>query len=277
MNATCRFNSLDLSSRFQPIFGVAERRAIGYEALLTARDPQGLAVSPAELFGQARARGESAHLDWVARALHLRNFHALGVAPGARLFVNVSPCTALQDLRFPRVFGAVMETLEVDPALVVIEILEDPVDGEARLSEAVAYYRRFGCAIALDDFDAGIACGERLARLQPDVVKVARDLVKAAGVDGAARDRLCETVATIHAFGAAAVLEGVETRAEAEVALQTGAGFVQGYYFARPSTQGADEARATRCFAELAVSSARAPWRAPRRGPWRARAFGTAF
>ena len=174
MNATTRFHSLDLSSRFQPIYGVAERRAIGYEALLTAVDMQGVSIAPDALFEQAQARGESVYVDWMARALHLRNFDAIEPDAEARLFMNVSPRTAIEDARFPSVFAAVMETFEVDPKRVVVEILEDPADEEARLADAVAYYRGFGCAIALDDFANGVICGERMARLQPEVVKVAR-------------------------------------------------------------------------------------------------------
>jgi EAL domain-containing protein (putative c-di-GMP-specific phosphodiesterase class I) len=190
--------------------------------------------------------------------------------------MNVAPRTALEDLRFPSVFAAVMETFEVDPHRVVIEILEDAVDDEARLAEAAAYYRAFGCAIALDDFDGSVHCGERLARLLPDVVKVARPLVHAAGVDDGARKLLDDTVATIHAFGASVVLEGVETRAEAQIAIDTGAECVQGYYFGMPATRGPDEARAAERFAELAVSPASAPRRAPRRAPWPARPGGMA-
>jgi EAL domain-containing protein (putative c-di-GMP-specific phosphodiesterase class I) len=272
MNATSRFHALDLSSRFQPIFGVAERRPVGYEALLTAFDANRLAVAPAALFEQAAAQGETVYLDWVARALHLRNFDTIEAAPGTRLFINVAPRTALEDLRFPSVFAAVMETFEVDPLNVVIEILEDSVEDEARLAEAVSYYRAFGCAIALDDFDASADFGERLARLLPDIVKVARALVRAAALDPAGRRLLTETVDTIHAFGATAVLEGVETREEAEVAIDTGAECVQGYYFALPATRRADEELAAKRFADLAINAARAPRRALRRAPLQARA-----
>jgi EAL domain-containing protein (putative c-di-GMP-specific phosphodiesterase class I) len=276
MNATTRFQSLDLSSRFQPIFGVAERRPVGYEALLTANDLDGGAVSPAALFARAHAQGETVYVDWMARALHLRNFHSIDPDETRLLFMNVAPRTALEDLRFPSVFAAVMETFEIDPHRVVVEILEDAVDDEARLAEAVAYYRAFGCAIALDDFDGSVHCGERLARLLPDVVKVARPLVKAAGLDPEARKLLDDTVATIHAFGASVVLEGVETRVEAQVAMDTGAECVQGYYFGMPATRCADVARAAERFAELAVSPAPAPRRAPRRAPWPARPGGMA-
>ena len=276
MNATTRFQSLDLSSRFQPIFGVAERRAVGYEALLTASDLEGVSVPPAALFARAHALGETVYLDWMARALHLRNFHTIDPDETRHLFMNVAPRTALEDLRFPPVFAAVMETFEIDPHRVVIEILEDEVENEARLAEAVAYYRAFGCAIALDDFDGSVHCGERLARLLPDVVKIARPLVNAAGMDPGARRLLNDTVATIHAFGASVVLEGVETRVEAQVAIDTGAECVQGYYFAMPATRRADEALVAQRFADLAVSPGSAPRRAPRRAPWPARPSGMA-
>ena len=276
MNATTRFHALDLSSRYQAICGVAERQPVGYEALLTATDPRGHAVPPATLFELAAARGETVYLDWMARALHLRNFDALDIPASALLFVNVSPLTALEDMRFPTVFAAVMDTFEIDPARVVIEILEDAVENEARLADAAAYYRAFGCRIALDDFDSSDCGSVRLVRLRPDIVKVARCMVRDAAVDAGARRLLAETVDTIHAFGASVVLEGVETREEAVVAIDTGAECVQGYFFARPGTRRPDEVQLAERLSVPGPIPERASPPAPPRGRWRARASGMA-
>ena len=210
--------------------------------------------------------GEELYLDWLARALHLRAYASLD-ASDCRLFINISARAAIEDARFPGVFASVMESFDIEPGQLVIEILEHAVADEGPLADAVARYRALGCNIALDDFGTGASGEGRMERLRPDVVKVARTVVRAAATDTWARKAFIEMVAKIHGSGAAVVVEGVENRAEAHLALDSGAEFVQGYYFGVPSTRPPDMELVRRAFASLGASAA--PARQP--APWPAR------
>jgi EAL domain-containing protein (putative c-di-GMP-specific phosphodiesterase class I) len=258
--ATAQFRSLVLASRYQPIYSLAEKRAVGYEGLLVATDAEGRNVPPAALF--ERASEDAVFVDWLARALHMRNFARLGAA-GCRLFINVAPRTALEDPRFPGMFASVMRSLDIDPRDIVIEVLEHAVADEDRLAEAIGYYRGLGCGIALDDFGTGASGMKRLERLAPDIVKIARVLVQPASRDRRMRAGLVEMVATIQERGAAVVLEGIENATEARMALETGAEYVQGFWFAEPATARPDEARVRSAFEALAPGGAQAHRRAP--------------
>jgi EAL domain-containing protein (putative c-di-GMP-specific phosphodiesterase class I) len=269
--ATTRFRSLELSSRYQPIFGFAGGRLVGYEGLLVARDASGRSVPPNALFAETAANGEELYLDWLARALHLRSFQGLD-ASDCRLFINISPRAAVDDARFPGVFASVLESFDIVPGEIVIEILEHSVTDEMPLADAVARYRALGCTIALDDFGTGASGGGRLERLRPDIVKIARSVVRAAATDVWARKAFIEMVATIHGSGAAVVVEGVENRAEAHLALASGAEYVQGYYFGVPSARPPDMELVRRAFASLGASAAPARQTAP----WPARTSGRA-
>lgn len=231
--ATSSFRGLALSSRFQPIFSFAEQRAVGYEGLLVASNYEGECVPPNRVFEQAADEAEVVYLDWLARTLHMRNFKALG-AQGCRLYLNVAPLAAVEDPQFGCIIASLIRSCGMEPGEIVMEILEHGIAAEDRLVEAVALYRSFGCGIALDDFGIGASQMSRVWKLRPDVVKIDREAVSAAAKDPHALRVLKSMVNMIHDCGARAVLEGVESHAEALVALETNADDVQGYFFARP-------------------------------------------
>jgi EAL domain-containing protein (putative c-di-GMP-specific phosphodiesterase class I) len=271
VTATTNFRSLELSSRYQPIFSFDGARLFGYEGLLVARDAAGRSLPPNAVFAETAASGEELYLDWLARALHLRAFASLD-APDCRLFINISPRAAIEDARFPGVFASVMASFDIAPGQLVIEILEHAVADEGLLADAVARYRALGCCIALDDFGT-VASGEgRIERLRPDIVKIARSVVRAAATDIRERKAFIEMVAKIRAGGAAVVVEGVENRAEAHLAFDSCAEYVQGYYFGVPSTRPPEMELVRRAFATLGVSAA--PGRQP--APWPIRTSGRA-
>ena len=89
------FEGYQLASVFQPIYGVRDRRAAGYEALVRPTGPDGRAHPPRQLFsGLSVARTVS--LDWMCRSLHLHDFSS--IAPeGSVLHLNVHPLAAVED------------------------------------------------------------------------------------------------------------------------------------------------------------------------------------
>jgi EAL domain-containing protein (putative c-di-GMP-specific phosphodiesterase class I) len=209
------------------------------------------------LFERTAAAQDRLHLDWLARALHLRGFARLGDDRG-RLFLNVTPQAAIEDARHASVFAALLAQYGVRPEEIVVEILESGVEEEARLADAVGLYKALGCAVALDDFGVGVSEMERIWRLQPDIVKVDRAVLKAAARDAHAVRVLKSVVRMMHECGARVVIEGIEDRADAQLALETNADYLQGYHFARPSPLRADAAAVRAIFEDLALPVDRA-------------------
>ncbi|MCW5625795.1 MAG: EAL domain-containing protein, partial [Burkholderiales bacterium] len=149
-----RFGPFALESHFQPILSLAHGRTVGYEALLRGRTDTGLAISPRQILGHPRTFADRLLLDRLALNTHARNFLALDQRQHW-LFLNVQEDVFLEG---PREGAAVRELLEsgVIPAHhIVLEVLERAVSDEVALQDAVDYYRRLGCLIALDDFGAG--------------------------------------------------------------------------------------------------------------------------
>ncbi|MEP7155662.1 MAG: EAL domain-containing protein [Betaproteobacteria bacterium] len=248
--ASYPFNTLTLGSHFQPIFSVAEQRCVAYEGLLCANNLMGQAMRPETVFAVSANQQEELFLDFLCRALHLRNFSNLS-APGDLVFLNAYPETAIEDPHHPQVFANMMEFYGVSPKNVVVEILETGVSDEAQLVDAARLYRKLGCRIAIDDFGIGFSNFDRLWRLRPDFVKIDRSVTVSAVRETHARLVFANMVKLIHECGAQVIVEGVETRDEALVALEAGADFVQGYYFARPGLAAVPKALCDNMFAGL--------------------------
>jgi len=251
-----------LSSMFQPVFSLSHMRAVGYEGLLRAHDAFDRPVSPLDVFGQASRVGEALQIDRLAQALHLENFKMLG-AQTEWLFLNVHP-GALTEPYHAAALLANLKRLHIEPRRVVLEVLEQSAEDIERLAQAVQQFRDQGFLIALDDFGAGHTNIERIWQLDPDIVKLDRGMLSHAGhnVHAPLSERtikqrrnmeavLSGIVSLLHEAGKLVLIEGVETEHEAQLALASGADFVQGFFFARPHPGLADGVHAQTIISEL--------------------------
>jgi len=132
-----------------------------------------------------------------------------------------------------------------------MEIVEQATDDAEKLKETVAYYKQLGCLTAIDDFGAGHSNFERIWNLSPDIVKLDRTLLTRATEDHKARKILNGIVSLLHQSGCLVLLEGVETREQALIAIDAGVDFVQGFFFRRPSIDLAELSRAPANFDDL--------------------------
>lgn len=239
-----------LRSVYQPIFGLAHRRAVGYEALLRARHADGTAIAPLQLFDTPQSDDDVVLLDRICRALHTYNFRSLADG-NTWLFLNVNPKVVVKGRHYGAVFAELLRRHALVPGQVVVEVLEDALHDEGLLAEAVHYYRDLGCLVAIDDFGAGHSNFDRIMRLAPHMVKLDRKFITQAQQSRAARRMLPNLISLLHEAGCLVVLEGVETETEALIALEADADFVQGFYFARPEPAHAQPAHNPILFTSL--------------------------
>jgi len=233
---TAEFQGLTLKTALQPIYSVSHKRIVGYEALIRAFDTRNTQILPVDLFKLPASDFEDLLLDRLCRYLHIRNYS--GIKDDLNwLFLNVSPKVATVGNQSDSFFGQLLKKTGLPPHRIVMEIVEQPTDDAERLREAVAYYRELGCLTAIDDFGAGHSNFERIWNLSPDIVKLDRTLLTRATEDPKARQILNGIVSLLHQSACLVLLEGVETRSQAMIAIDAGVDFVQGFYFRKPSTQ----------------------------------------
>ncbi|MFE8072195.1 EAL domain-containing protein [Marinobacteraceae bacterium S3BR75-40.1] len=229
-----QYQGLTLRTALQPIFSISHKRTIGYEALIRAFDPDQAAVLPGQLFQLPLNEPENVLLDRLCRYLHVRNFSGLSDEVNW-LFLNVSPQAVAGGKRYDSFFGQLLRNTGFPPHRIVVEIVEQPTDNAEQLRNTVDYYRSLGCLTAIDDFGAGHSNFERIWNLRPDIVKLDRQMLLRATDDTRTRQIIKGIVTLLHQSGCLVLLEGVETREQALIAVDAGVDFVQGFFFQVPS------------------------------------------
>jgi EAL domain-containing protein (putative c-di-GMP-specific phosphodiesterase class I) len=229
------FEGLTLRSAFQPIVSLGHQRTVGYEALLRVQQSDGIVISPVQLFAQQLEEARVIYLDRLCRALHIQSFKSLGDGNNW-LFLNVNPMTMVDGLKYGKFFGDLLAESGFPPERIVIEVLEHALVDEARIANAVAFYRDQGCLLAIDDFGAGHSNFQRVWHLRPDIVKIDRSIIELAGKDAPTRRMLPGMVSILHETGCLVLIEGIETEDEAMIAMESNADMVQGWFFGKPAS-----------------------------------------
>ena len=232
-----RFIGLELKSVFQPIYDIGSNKPLGYEALLRAFDRKGGAISPPKAFEQAEIAGQLIKFDRVCRTLHTLNF--LNLSPNnGMLFLNVHPQLLVTVNSHGKVFERVLHDYSISTSKIVIEIHESAVavEQEDLLEYAIKNYRERGYKIAIDDFGRDHSNLERLWRLSPDYVKFDGSIIQQAETNSRLQKVLPKLVEIIQDLGGIAIVEGVETEPQLELAKFAGVSLVQGYLPGRPDS-----------------------------------------
>jgi EAL domain-containing protein (putative c-di-GMP-specific phosphodiesterase class I)/putative methionine-R-sulfoxide reductase with GAF domain len=196
---------------------------LGYEAL--AR----MEIEPSHPPDWWLDRAEQLGLRGALELACLAAAASLGDPPSDRmLFVNVSPSTLTDPLA--------IELLDSLPSRLVIEVTEqEAVTDYEELRGHLAPWLSRGVRLAVDDTGAGYSSLRHVIELQPDFLKLDRELVREVDRD---RNRLAlirGVVAFASEVGTSVIAEGVETQAELDTLREAEVHLVQGYLLARPA------------------------------------------
>ncbi|MDD2701298.1 MAG: EAL domain-containing protein [Sideroxydans sp.] len=227
----CHFMGMQLASAFQPVFR-ADGRLAGHEALLRIDQGEHVAQSPVEAFATAEHSGRLVQFDRLVRTIHLLN-HTRHAAEEELLFLKVHPRLLARVDHHGRTFEHILHYYSVPTSRVVIELNDSDGIPEAVLCHAIGNYRDMGYRIALDGL--GTAYPVLVIGMQPDIVKLDGEAIRAAERSPVAASVLFELVGQLKDAGICVGIPGIETAGQLRLARQSGAGLVQGYQLGRPA------------------------------------------
>jgi len=223
-----------IATHFQPIFSVRQKSIIGMEALSRGRAPSGDPIAPTDLFKMAAAERLGAELEGLCRRTAVQSFAGLGSRPDELLlFLNLDLASD-DHARLPTALEGMVRGAGLQPRNVAVEFLEERLEDVARFGALAAALRARGFLVVLDDVGAGHSNLDRIPLFRPDVIKIDRSLISGVGDDFYKQETLKSLVSLSRRIGALVVAEGIETEAEAIVALQLGADLLQGFFLSRP-------------------------------------------
>lgn len=221
-------NDLELRSVFQPAFSLPHGRAVGFEASLRSSDSAGRPVSPQSLFGPVLNYAETSMLDLLCAAVHVRSFAVPG-APRGLLLINLHPEVLLDFANSAGFLAALFRHHRVPADQVMVDIPSSILEHPA-LDEAIAAYREVGCLIAVDDFGVDNKNLDTIWHTTPAMVKIDRAVVEQTVTDPAMRQMLPKAVSLLHEMGTLVLMEGIESEAEALIAIDSDADFASGFF-----------------------------------------------
>ncbi|HEX8359405.1 MAG TPA: EAL domain-containing protein [Longimicrobium sp.] len=229
-------NEERIESWFQPVFRAGTLELWGYECLMRGRALDGSLVSPATLLEWARQEHLTFMLDRVVRELHLRAAGRLQVPAHCQFLVNFLPTAIYRpDFCLATTVRAARES-GIEPRRITFEVVEtEQMADRDHLRRILAHYREKGFGVALDDVGSGYSGLSLMADLDPDLIKIDRELVSKSAGSAAHRGICASLVGLGREQGRMVLAEGVETEAEWKVMEELGVDLLQGYYFGRPS------------------------------------------
>ena len=219
-SSSCSPSPARIQPAFQPVVALTTGRVVGYEAL--ARFPKSPEHPTDAWFARAAACGLGPELEAAAIRAAME---PLGRAPGMHLAINVSPSALTSE--------PVQAVLPKDLTDVTVELTEHEVfSDDEDFAQILRDLRDRGARIAIDDAGAGYAGLKQVMWVQPDIVKLDRDLIRGIHADPARMALVESFVRFTRRVGATICAEGIESlddlRALADLDVPLGQGIALG-------------------------------------------------
>ena len=156
--------------------------------------------------------------------------------------VNVSPRQFRQP-SLAKTIKHVLETTELDPACLELEITESTlIDDADKFIETLHSLKMIGVKLAIDDFGTGYSSLAYLKDFPIDSLKIDMAFVSSLEKDPANMAILKAIIVLGHSLGKKVIAEGVETTYQHDYLKSIGCDELQGYYFSKPLPENAFDA-----------------------------------
>jgi EAL domain-containing protein (putative c-di-GMP-specific phosphodiesterase class I) len=214
----------------QPIVRLDDDEIVAYELL--SRGREGLFEAPEQFLRVARDKGVLTAVD--LQCLRTCLSEAKVVGGGLTVHLNLFPTTLLDSS-----IEELVNLLGEPEAPMCLELSEEQFVGDPRkLLERVSALRSVGVRLAIDDVGKGRGTLDSVMILEPEVVKIDKDLVVGASRDVRRERLLRRLVALATTLGAEVIAEGVETAADLDLVRELDVPLAQGFYWAEPGRYG---------------------------------------
>ncbi len=226
-----------LEVAYQPMVRASDGVVSGVEALLRWNHRQRGAVPPLMILASAEQSELINEIGaWVLEQSCRDHAAWEHHHPGEFLTIGIN--VSARQLANPQFVGnlvRVVDSTEMDPALLVLEITESCfVEDSDRTLGVLADLKTLGVRLALDNFGSSYSALRYSTRLSIDVIKIDRLLISNICHDPTSRAIVAAVVNLAHNLGLAVVAAGIETQGQFDQVIDAGCDFTQGFLHARP-------------------------------------------
>ncbi len=217
---------------FQPIIG-EKQKIFGFESFVRARAVDGTVIGGDKVIKASKALNIEHMID---RHLHVQAIKTFAASDcSGFLFVNFFPGFIHRPSVYLEGLGEAVKMFSIVPKHLVLEFTRSEVARDMKHLKSVCEYARAqGYSICLDDITTVESAKKLVGEIRPDFVKL--DSKELGSLELApTRSAISQIVEMVHAIGATAIAEAVETEDAYEKLKALGIDLFQGYYFSPPA------------------------------------------
>jgi EAL domain-containing protein (putative c-di-GMP-specific phosphodiesterase class I) len=236
------YGNYRLKTAHQPIFRRegAELISFAVEARV-APFRRGSAVAPAEFFEEA-PQSDRAFVEALCRTLHLRNHRNVGIDEPERfeLYLTIDPRHDCSDAPAGAAHSvaALAGEAGIPTGMIICEILDAARLDAKALAALSGALRGHGMRVSIAEFRIGQSAIDRVTQIEPDVIKIDGAWFRDVQESSETAQLFPAVINAFQGFGAKLLVQGIETPAELEGALEAGADYLQGMLLSPPAPAG---------------------------------------
>lgn len=216
---------------YQPVYWSDTGKLLCNEVLLRVREENGTLVRPGPFLAAADREGT---MPLVDRYVLSEAVAQLRTELRLRLSVNLS--AASLDSELAQLIEDLLTRAQIAPERLGLEVSSQVIEQPDAI-EFIARLRRFGCPVALDDFDVASVSFPLLRRTKVDFVKIEGNLLRNLTSDPVDRAVIAGIHGIVRALGARTVAKSVENAETLQQLRALGVDCVQGYHLKQPDAQ----------------------------------------
>lgn len=225
---------------YQPIVSLRNSRIVGFEGLIRWRHPEKGILAPDTFLPVAEESGLMPALAKITLFQACNSIKTLMVPCGdwshpPTISVNIA-AQQLANPHFVTELQSAVDAFDISPSSLILEITETALilDPERALSTLLDCRER-GFSIAVDDFGTGYSSLNYLCRYPLKEMKIDRSFVGPIAEDKNSLEVVRAMIGLATNLHMDVVAEGIETEEQAQILLELGCEYGQGFYFARPA------------------------------------------
>jgi len=222
--------------QYQPVINLVTDKLMGAEALLRWYHPERGYIPPMDYIPLIEETGQifevtSMVLRMAIRQKSLWNKKGYGYF---KISINVSSKSLVKGNIVDEI-KVLLKEYNVNPDELVVEITETAfMDNLDTCIDTMMRLDEFGVGISLDDFGTGYSSLAQLKNLPIKSVKMDQEFTKTMERHSEEEVVVKSIIDLAHTLGLNIVAEGIETKEQKDILIESGCDFGQGYYLARP-------------------------------------------
>lgn len=224
---------------YQSVYGIKAKKFVSAEALVRWNHPEKGLISPGKFIPIFEKNGFIAELDvYVLEQVckYQKKRRELGLEPFP-ISVNISRMSLYNPKLFDIING-LTKKYGVDPKYFRIEITESAYnDNPAQLLETVRKLRERRYPVLMDDFGSGYSSLNTLKDIPIDMLKLDMKFMQDFEKNGRVGTIVTSVARMSKWLNLPMLAEGVETKEQYDFLESIGCSYIQGYLFAKPSSE----------------------------------------